>query len=278
MGYRLKLAPEHSVATHEVTSEQKEKPRTKDLASVNKVLERFRDSFGQQVAVLGQAKIALKSGNLPEELQQTAKHEAHKLAGSMGSFGYPQGSKLARSIEHLLINNRTLSSDEITQFSQLVTALQQELIKPAVTSTSQPAVIQQTQRVLVIDDDTMLTDRLLVEADAWGMRMKIAPDLATARSRLALATPDAVLLDLSFPGTEEDGLILLRELVEKLPDLPIIVFTARDSLADRLAVSRLGARQFLHKPATTEQIFRASAKDLFITLGTVKTLRGYKKG
>ncbi|MCC5637074.1 response regulator [Nostoc sp. CHAB 5844] len=262
MGYRLKPAPEHSVANHEVTSEQKEKPRTKDLASVNKVLERFRESFGQQVAVLEQAKTALESGNLSEELQQTAKHEAHKLAGSMGSFGYPQGSKLARSIEHLLIDDRTLTKDEITQFSQLVTALQQELTKSPVTKTSQPAVVQQTHRVLVIDDDTMLTDRLLVEADAWGMRMKIAPDLATARSRLALRIPDAVLLDLSFPGNEEDGLMLLRELVEKLPDLPIVVFTARDSLADRLAVSRLGARQFLHKPATTEQIFAAIARVL----------------
>lgn len=43
---------------------------------------------------------------------------------------------------------------------------------------------------------------------------------------------------------------------------PIIVFTGRDSLADRLAVSRLGAKQFLHKPATTEQIFRAISQVL----------------
>jgi CheY-like chemotaxis protein len=42
----------------------------------------------------------------------------------------------------------------------------------------------------------------------------------------------------------------------------VIVFTARDSLADRLAVSRLGAKQFLHKPATTEQIFHAIARVL----------------
>lgn len=264
MGYRLKPVPEYPIATHVAISEQdtQTKPRTKDLASVNKVLERFRNSFGQQVAVLERAKTALESGNFDEELQQQTKHEAHKLAGSMGSFGYPEGSKLARSIENLLTDNYTLTNDEITQFSQLVTALQQELTKPPVTATSQPAVLHQTHRVLVIDDDTMLTDRLLVEANAWGMRMKIAPDLATARSRLALFTPDAVLLDLSFPGTEEDGLMLLRELVEKSPDLPIVVFTGRDSLADRLAVSRLGARQFLHKTATTEQIFEAIARVL----------------
>jgi DNA-binding response OmpR family regulator len=71
-----------------------------------------------------------------------------------------------------------------------------------------------------------------------------------------------ILLDLSFPETEEDGLSLLREMTEQSPALPIIVFTGRDSLADRLAVSRLGARQFLHKPATTEQIFQAITRVL----------------
>ncbi|MEH2326498.1 MAG: response regulator [Nostoc sp.] len=92
--------------------------------------------------------------------------------------------------------------------------------------------------------------------------MKVAPNLTTARSRLALRTPDVVLLDLSFPGTEEDGLILLSEIVERSPNTRVVVFTGRDTLADRLVVSRLGARQFLHKPATTEQIFQAIARVL----------------
>jgi DNA-binding response OmpR family regulator len=92
--------------------------------------------------------------------------------------------------------------------------------------------------------------------------MKVAPNLATARSLFSLKTPDAVLLDLSFPTTEEDGLILLSEIVEQSPNIPVIVFTGRDTLADRLTVSRLGARQFLHKPATTEEIFQAITRVL----------------
>jgi DNA-binding response OmpR family regulator len=71
-----------------------------------------------------------------------------------------------------------------------------------------------------------------------------------------------MLIDLSFSGTEEDGLALLRELTELTPQLPVIVFAGRDTLADRLAVSRLGAKQFLHKPATTEEIFRAISRVL----------------
>ncbi len=280
MGYRVKPAPEDSLAAHLETLEQQDthrKPHTKDLASVNRVLERFRDSFSQQVAVLEQAKTALLAEKLHQELQQQALHEAHKLAGSMGSFGYPEGSRLARELEHLLVNNRTLVDEEITKllvnnrtlvdeeitkFSHLVSALQKELTKPPVTVNTQFTPLRQTHRVLVIDDDAMLTGQLLAEGEAWGMRLKIAPDLTTARSHLALAIPDAILLDLSFPGIEEDGLTLLRELAKQLPDLPIVVFTGRDSLADRLAVSRLGAQQFLHKPAITDQIFQAIARVL----------------
>ncbi|MEH2368662.1 response regulator [Nostoc sp.] len=262
MGYRIKPAPNRSISVGETNQDGKKKPGPKDMTSVNRVLERFRNSFAGQVVVLERAKTALLAGNLNEELHQQALREAHKLAGSMGSFGYPEGSRLARKIEHLLLGDFSLSPDQISDFSQLVTALQQELTKPAITSTAQKFPINQSYRLLVIDDDTTLTEQLQAEADSWGIRMKVAPNLATARSLFSLKTPDVVLLDLSFPTTEEDGLILLSEIVERSPNIPVIVFTGRNTLADRLAVSRLGARQFLHKPATTEQIFQAIARVL----------------
>ncbi|MBD2336635.1 response regulator [Calothrix sp. FACHB-156] len=260
IGYRLQPAPTPaSIAEHKNGEKQ---PHTQDLTAINRVLERLTNSLNHRVVVLEEAKTALLEGNLHQDLQQQAKHEAHKLAGSMGSVGYFQGSQLARTLENLLSSDRTFTDDEITQFCQLVKALQQELTKPPIPAIAHPSAPRQTHVVLVIDDDTLLTERLLIEAEAWGMEIKIAANLTTARANLTLATPDAVLLDLSFPDTEEDGLSLLRELTEKLPHLPIVVFTARDSLADRLAVSRLGARQFLHKPATTEQIFQAIARVL----------------
>ncbi|MEG4533349.1 response regulator [Microcoleus sp. D2_18a_D3] len=267
MGYRLKPYPQSAPFNFNklvTKSPKKHQSRGVDKSEIDKVLERFRGCFNQKIAVLDQAKTALLAGILETELQHAAKHEAHKLAGSLGSFGYPEGSKLARSAEHLLIKYRSLTAEEITRFSELVTGLQQELAKTPITSTAVPVSTISTfnYRVLVVDDDAALTERLKVESEAWGLRMKIAPNITAARSRLALSMPDVMLLDLSFAETEEDGLTLLRELTERSPNLPIIVFTGRDSLADRLAVSRLGAKQFLHKPATTEQIFRAIARVL----------------
>ena len=114
----------------------------------------------------------------------------------------------------------------------------------------------------MVNGNAALTERLKAESEAWGLRIKIAPNLTVARSRLGLSSPDVMLIDLSFPGTEEDGLALLRELTELTPQLPVIVFAGRDTLVGRLGVSRLGAKQFLHKPATTEEIFRAISRVL----------------
>ncbi|HEY9832251.1 MAG TPA: response regulator [Stenomitos sp.] len=280
MGYRLKPAPKYTAsgsracfqtspktaATPAVHS-QKHTPSAEDIATANQVLDRLRDSFTQrvavQVAVLEQAHTALLAGNLDGELQQAAQHEAHKLAGSMATFGYPEGSTLGREIEHLLMGNRILTPEEVSQFSQLVAAMQQQITKAPVTLTTvSPVPTVPIYRVLAIDDDAALMEKLLAEAKSWGIRMKIAPNLVTARAQINVTPPDAVLLDLSFPDTKEDGLTLLWELAQQSPNLPVIVFTGRDSLSDRLAVSRLGARQFLHKPTTTEQIFQALTRVL----------------
>ena len=93
-----------------------------------------------------------------------------------------------------------------------------------------------------------------------GFSAKNCPQSCCGRSHLTLTAPDVVLLDLSFPESKEDGLAFLHELTARSPNLPIIIFTGRDSLTDRLQVSRLGARQFLHKSATTQQIFQAIAR------------------
>lgn len=265
MGYRLKPDPHLSAVpaeTPEKNGPHKRQPPAQKQAAVDRILERCREIVNDQVAVLEQAENALLAGGLQPSLQQAARQESHKLAGSLASFGYPEGSRLARSIEHLLRDDQPLSPEASTQFAHLVTALQQALAKAPAQAAAASGASVPSYRVLVIDDDVALTERLKAESEAWGLRLKIASNLQEARSRLALRTPDVVLLDLSFPEMKEDGLTLLREITEQFPDLPVIVFTGRDSLADRLAVSRAGARQFLHKPASLEQIFRTIARIL----------------
>jgi DNA-binding response OmpR family regulator len=215
LGYRLKSPPEEKVLRESVAGREsihrgmargdkgdkgeRSQSKLKSLASLSKVLERFRGSFAQQVTVLEQAKIALVEGNLSEGLRQSAGQEAHKLAGGLGTFGYPEGSNLARAIEDMLMDDTALGREEALRLDRLVADLQQELTKPPASFITEPTPPAQIPLVLVVDDDVALTEQLKVEAAVWGMQIETAPDLTTARQRLPKLLPMSSCWNSPFP-------------------------------------------------------------------------------
>ena len=83
-------------------------------------LPRLRD----RLAVLDQAAAAASAGTLPREIREQAAATAHKLAGSLGMFGYPEGTGFAREIEVLL---ETTGDVEPLALQALIAALRQSL-------------------------------------------------------------------------------------------------------------------------------------------------------
>ena len=109
-------------------------------------------------------------------------------------------------------------------------------------------------RVLLVEDDSMVgqaisegleQDRLIVD---WARDGEHA--------RLALAKPDngyaVLLLDLGLPRLS--GLDLLTELRREGNSLPVLILTARDSVADRVAGLNAGADDYLVKPFDLEEL------------------------
>lgn len=272
LGYRLKTPPKSGGAKGVLSVEQGEQThrlgeagkgkRQMGLASVNKVIERYKDTFAQRVILLEQVELALRFGKLQPELRQCASNEAHKLAGTLGSFGYETGSKLAQAIEHLLMGDKPLAPKEASQLSKLVTELKEALSKPPTPLTIEELEPTQIPLVLVIDDES-LTNQLKTEATNWGVRIEVAPNWAiasgTALSCIAQKqisqSPNAVLLNFNKQDPLEGGLTLLQKLKEQLPTTPILVIGEQDNLTERVAVSRLGAHRFLHKPVATAEVF-----------------------
>jgi len=272
LGYRLQASPETQIHLEPLSERGvwKEKPTAESrencqagLASVRRVMERYQDTFAEQVSVLKQAEQALLRHNLSFTLQQSAIQETHKLAGGLGTFGYLEGSKLARQIEDLLTSNIALEQAEIFQFSQLIVKLQQELAKSPILLTTETTSLPQSIHGLIVDDDAILAERLQEEMLTWGgMQLEIALDVTTVKQKIAQTSPDFILLDLCFPNSPADGLILLQELTEQFPAIPVLALTARDNLETRVAVSRAGGCGFLSKPILPEQIFEAIAQVL----------------
>lgn len=266
LGYRLKAPPQpetvEPIADQLTATAAKTLKKQQGLAHLQTLLERHRGSFTAQVMLLEKAQAALTAGRMDAELRQQATREAHKLAGSLGIFGMPGGSTIARTIEELLAADQPLGEVEALQFTQLVQALQQEVAKPPQPFVVEPAPAVQTPLVLLVDDDHALTTGIQAAATGWNLCIQVAPNLQAARQAIATKVPDLMVLDLTFPDTTEDGLTLLAELSHTQPQLPILVFTARDNFGDRLRVSRLGGRVFLHKPIPLEQLLQTMTQVL----------------
>lgn len=262
LGYRLKAPQQKPNADQNVASPLHSTTplSAKKLASVNKVLQRYQHTFIDRVAVLEQSEASLRQGRLSLALRQEAAQEAHRLAGTLGSFGYGAGSKLAGAIEHLLLHS-TLEPADSPPLTKLVAALKQELTQPPTPLTLEPSPAS-THHVLVIDDETPFTQRLRAEAFAWGFCVEVAPDLETAQRMLSQHMPDAVLLNLSPPKVKA-ALTLLETLRVQWSIVPVLVMTEHDRLIDRVTVSRLGVRRFLTKAIGTVQIFEALSQMLF---------------
>ena len=82
----------------------------------------------QRLAVLDSAAAAAQSATLSDELRTQAITDVHKLSGSLGMFGYPQATELARDIEALL---ETPGPPDPAQLSRLVTGLRAALFPAA---------------------------------------------------------------------------------------------------------------------------------------------------
>lgn len=261
IGYRLKPLEARTVVA--APANDSEQVRQQTLLALAGVWERFKGKINEQVDAIEQACCTLEQQTLSEEIRATAEKEAHTLAGSLGTFGLSAGSQLARKIEHLFQPGESLGQKQVKKLRKLVAALRQEISKDANgVSTNEPVAAPLTAKderplLLVVDSDRHLTLQIAKEADIRGIRIEVATKLSAARLAIARQHPNVVLLNLSISKTTEDALALLAQLSTQTPPLPVLVFSARDNLTDRLEVARLGGSTFLHKPVSPAQVLES---------------------
>jgi len=233
MGYRLKaLSHEqnHSITEPETNLNQQQIL----ITTIAKERENFKAKVGLRIAVLKQAINALRKGNLDIELLQNAEQEAHKLVGSLGSFGFSQGSLLAHEIEDCFHSQKFISQAKCFYLDKRLKALERELEKTSF----------KLNLLLVVSSDRQVVEGLLEEATNQEVEVKFTHDIAAARSAIISFSPDVVLLDIDI---EKDSLEFLKELSQHSPQTPVLVLTERKNFSDRLEVARNGASAFLQK-------------------------------
>ncbi|MCD2163608.1 response regulator [Comamonas koreensis] len=108
-------------------------------------------------------------------------------------------------------------------------------------------------RILLVEDEQELAHWLARSlAQQSGIVVDWAGDGLMADLRLQQEDFDAVVLDLGLPGI--DGHTVLERMRERDDRTPVIVLTARDSLAERVGTLKNGADDFLAKPFLLDEL------------------------
>lgn len=85
-------------------------------------------------------------------------------------------------------------------------------------------------QVLVVEDESLVSDVLGYELSAAGFAVRTARDGPGALAAAQVERPDAVVLDIKMPGM--DGKEVFRRLRASAPNLPVFVFSARGDCAE----------------------------------------------
>jgi DNA-binding response OmpR family regulator/HPt (histidine-containing phosphotransfer) domain-containing protein len=202
------------------------------------------------------------------DLRQQSIRDAHSLAGSLGTFGLPMGSTIAKKIETLLRQDNDLSA-QIPDFRRHLTALQKEVlvaVNPfaaeetpiARPQTIPPQTIVQFNRsgsrlsacskVLVVDDDPSILAFVEQHLQPWGIEVYCLADTTAFWQVLETFEPDLLILDLLMPNIS--GLHIAQELRnnERWDELPIVILTAHRDAETINQVFSIGADDFVSKP------------------------------
>ncbi|MCC5611786.1 response regulator [Nostoc sp. CHAB 5834] len=265
MGYRLK-ALDHEQICPKTEPEIDLNKQQILLTAIAQERENFKAKVGSRIAVLKLAADALRKGKLDAQVRQKAEQEAHKLAGSLGSFGFPEGSLLANEIEDLFQTQKSISQAKCFYLDKLLMELQRELEK---------SPVEQTQNLLlVISNDQQVVEGLIKEAENQEIQIKVATNLTAVRNIISSLNPDVVLLDIDI---QKDSFKLIRELSQRsptggetpTPQIPVLILTERDNFSDacgglrlRVEAVRSGSRAFLQKSMPPNGILESVAQVL----------------
>jgi len=123
-----------------------------------------------------------------------------------------------------------------------------------------------TEKVLLVDDEADFLDTLSERMRDRGMDVSTTTSAEDALKKLDAESYDAIVLDLMMP--EMDGLELLKAIKKKKPELQVILLTGYATVGKGIEAMKLGAVDFLEKPADlkvlTEKIKEAQANKMVI--------------
>lgn len=123
------------------------------------------------------------------------------------------------------------------------------------TETAAPEAPPETRPLLLVDDDELHAIRTTRALEARGFQVTWARNLAEARAAVEAEPPAFAVLEMRL--TDGAGLSLIEVLLSRRSDTRAVVLTAFGSIANAVAAVKLGATDYLTKPADGEDLAAA---------------------
>ncbi len=240
---------------------------SRDLAPLlARVWAQSKDALSERLDAIDAAGAALLAGALDDARRSAAIVGAHKLQGSLGTFGLPQGSELAGEVEDMLRSPGTPPVLRLSELAQQLRAMvttgplaagtdtvaesSRPLASPA-SAEPRAELTEATVDVVMVEDDVVLAELVRHALQTRGYTAQVISDGRIAVDTLTGQTPlrsRLLLLDVDLPGL--DGLAVLRQLSAAgvTSTTPAIMLTVRASEREVLEALQSGAVDHVTKP------------------------------
>jgi two-component system, NtrC family, nitrogen regulation response regulator NtrX len=119
--------------------------------------------------------------------------------------------------------------------------------------------------ILIIDDEADIRELISGILQDEGFETRLAHNSDAALSELSQRRPSLVVLDIWLQGSRMDGLDLLLEIKNRVPDLPVVIISGHGNIETAVSAIRRGAYDYIEKPFNADRLLLVVGRALETT-------------
>jgi two-component system, NtrC family, nitrogen regulation response regulator NtrX len=108
--------------------------------------------------------------------------------------------------------------------------------------------------ILIVDDEADIRELIAGILQDEGFETRLAHNSDAAISELTQRKPSLVVLDIWLQGSRMDGLDLLVEIKNRMPDVPVVIISGHGNIETAVAAIRRGAYDYIEKPFNADRL------------------------
>lgn len=237
-----------------------------NLESMEKLHIKYRGRLKDTLNKIDSLQTLLQKDQPSKELIAELKTLAHGMAGTGGTFGYPEITSCGRKLDQYILHGGMDVSVMSDLLNHLYTACASALEtgedkRKSLIGTQKAAQKECSPFILVVDDDQEIAEFLKVHFSARGLDIEVAQDGVIAIEMLSTLKPDLVILDIMMPKINGHQVLEFMKEHDKLKNVPVIMLTSHQENTNIIKALSNGAIDYIVKPFRAAQLIN-KAEDL----------------